>query len=88
MRRRLYAAIDLHSRTSVLGAMGERGKMLDITRFATTEDNLRNHVEALPAREVSLTIEASPLARWAAGILRPLVARLIICDPRRNRLVR
>lgn len=87
MRRRLYAAIDLHSRTSVLGSMCERGKMLDISRFATTEDNLRNHVEALPAREVLLTIEASPLARWAAGILRPIVARLIVCDPRRNRLI-
>lgn len=87
MKRRLYAAIDLHSRTSVLGSMGERGKMLDITRFDTTEENLRSHVATLRAKEIFLTIEAAPLARWAAGILRPLVSRLVICDPRRNRLI-
>lgn len=87
MRRRLYAAIDLHSRTSVLGWMGGRGKMIDTIRFETSEDNLREKVGALRAKEIHLTIEAAPLARWAAGILRPLVTRLIVCDARRNRLV-
>ena len=67
--------------------MSEAGKMLDDIRFDTTEENLRREVSALKAREVLLTIESAPMARWAAGILRPLVKNLIVCDPRENRLV-
>ena len=33
-------------------------------------------------------MEAGPLARWASGIVRPLVARLVICEPRYNRLIK
>src|SRR5437762_6109868 len=34
-----------------------------------------------------LTMEAGALTRWASGIVRPLVERLIICEPRHNRLI-
>jgi hypothetical protein len=39
-------------------------------------------------RRIHLTLEAGPLSRWAAGLLRPLVERLVICEPRHNRLIR
>jgi transposase len=32
-------------------------------------------------------MEAGALTRWASGIVRPLVERLIICEPRHNRLI-
>ena len=68
--------------------MTEAGKMLvDDLRFDTSEENLRREVSQLEAREVFLTIESAPLARWAAKILRPLVTKLIVCDPKENRLV-
>jgi hypothetical protein len=38
-------------------------------------------------RPLYLTIEAGALTRWASGIVRPLVERLIICEPRYNRLI-
>lgn len=87
MRRKNYAAIDLHSRHSVIGWMSSRGEFLGQQRFVTSEDNLVGWTRSVPAREVTLTIEAGPLTRWAADILRPHVARLVICDPRYNRLV-
>ncbi|MGB6221449.1 transposase [Haloferula sp.] len=87
MRRKNYAAIDLHSRHSVIGWMSSRGEMLGQQRFITNEENLIEFTRAIPAREVTLTIEAAPLSRWAADILRPHLARLVICDPRYNRLV-
>lgn len=67
--------------------MSQNGKLLGLERFETSEHNLREHVGNLEAKEVQLTIESAPLARWAAGVLRPLVTRLVICDPRRNRLI-
>ena len=32
-------------------------------------------------------MEAGALTRWASGIVRPLVERLVICEPRHNRLI-
>ena len=87
MRRKVYAAIDLHTGTSVLGWMSAHGEMLGMERFATSEENLREHVAAVEAREVVLTVEASCLTRWAARVLGPLVGQLIACEPRYNRLV-
>ena len=87
MRRKLYVAIDLHPGHSVIGWMSAQGKMLGDQRFVTSEDNLRHWAKQIGAREIYLTIEASPLTRWTAGILRPLVKKLIVCDPRYNQLV-
>lgn len=87
MKRKLYAALDLHTARSVVGWMSVRGEMLGRRQFTTSEENLVEAVRSLPAREVFLTIEAGPITRWAADVLRPHVARLLVCDPRYNRLV-
>ena len=86
----LYAALDLHSGTSVLGSMDHDGKSEGQVRFATGGQALREQVLGLGRRKrraLHLTLEASGLSRWAAGIVRPLVERLVICEPRHNRLV-
>src|SRR5947207_6982110 len=38
-------------------------------------------------RPLYLTIEAGGLTRWASAIVPPVVDRLIICEPRYNRLI-
>ena len=86
----LYAALDLHSGTSVLGSMDHDGKSEGQVRFATGGRALREQVLELARRKrrpVHLTLEASGLSRWAAGIVRPLVERLVICEPRHNRYI-
>lgn len=85
----LYAALDLHTGESVLGSMDHDGQSQGQVRFATGAETLREQLEALRQkhRPVYLTLEASPLARWASAIARPLVERLIVCEPRHNRLI-
>lgn len=84
----LYAAIDLHSCTSVLGAIDESGQKIPPVRFNTSADTLRDHVADLGKdHQISLTIEAAPLARWARSILLPVVDKLIVCDPYQNKLI-
>jgi hypothetical protein len=85
----LYAALDLHSSHSVLGSIDQEGKSQGQIRFATEADLLREQVGALrkKARSLSLTVEAGAMTRWAVGIVRPLVDRLIVCEPRHNRLI-
>lgn len=88
MRRKVLAAIDLHSGTSVLGWRSVKGEMLGEERFVTNEENLLHWVRQIKAREVHLTIEAGPLTRWAVKkVLEPAVPKLIVCDPHYNRLV-
>ena len=84
---RIYAALDLHCGHSVLGSMDAEGRELGLRRFATSAGNLESHVAALGHQGVCLTLEASALTRWAAGRLRPLVERLVVCEPRHNRLI-
>src|SRR5213596_2233495 len=85
----VYAALDLHSRMSVLGSMNHGGKTGARIRFATEAETLRAAVTRLrqARRPLFLTMEAGALTRWASGIVRPLVERLIICEPRHNRLI-
>lgn len=85
----LYAALDLHCERSVLGSMDHGGRNLRPVRFATQAEALRAELMALrrQRRPLYLTLEASPLARWACAIARPLVERLVICEPRHNRLI-
>jgi transposase len=83
----IFAALDLHCAHSVLGSMEAGGPWRGWQHFATSAENLQKHVAALGGPRVWLTLEASALTRWAAGILRPLVGRLVICEPRHNRLI-
>jgi transposase len=85
----LYAALDLHSEHSVLGSMDHDGNSLGRKRFATEAERLRGELKLLRAskRPVYLTMEAGPMTRWASMIARPLVERLLICEPRHNRLI-
>src|SRR6266508_6837357 len=89
MKRPIYAALDLHSRMSVLGSMDHEGQTQPPMRFVTEANILRAEVERLrrKRRPLYLTMEAGPLTRWASGLVRPLVERLIICEPRHNRLI-
>jgi transposase len=86
----LYAALDLHCTNSVLGSMDHECNSLGRTRFATGAEQLKEQIAHLGSkhrRPIHLTLEASSLTRWAVGIVRPLVERLVICDPRHNRLI-
>ena len=83
----VYAALDLHSARSVLGGMDHDGNELGQSRFPTDAEHLTQAVRALGGTGVCLTMEASSLTRWAAGLVRPLVERLVICEPRHNRLI-
>jgi transposase len=82
----IYAALDLHSARSVLGSMEQDGTWRGWRRFPTAPEELERAVRQLGS-DVRLTLEASALTRWALGLLRPLVAQVVVCEPRHNRLI-
>jgi hypothetical protein len=82
-RTPLYAALDLHSRYSVLGSMDHEGKAQGRARFATTGQMLERYVQGLrrKKRPIYLTMEAGAMSRWASTIVRPLVTSHLRAAP-------
>ena len=69
--------------------MDHDGRTQPRMRFATGATILRAQLERLrrKRRPLYLTMEGGKLTRWASGLVRPLVERLIICEARHNRLI-
>lgn len=85
--KQVYIGIDLHSKNSMIGYMNQKGQYMGQQQVRTSRVNLINQVSAIPAERKDLTIEQGNMTFWAAGQLRDHVDRLIVCDPRHNRLV-
>lgn len=85
--KKVYIAMDLHSKRSVVGYMNKEGKYIAQQQFQTTAVNLINQVTAIPAECKHLTIEQGNMTFWAAELLQDYVDELIVCDPRHNKLI-
>jgi hypothetical protein len=83
----LYLALDVHARHCVLGVMREDGTWIGEERCATTAEALTELLSRIQAKECWLTFEEGNMALWLCDVLRPLVSRLIVCDPRENALI-
>ena len=82
-----YISIDVHARYCVLGIMKPDGSYLGSTRFKTSERQLIRHVTAIEAPHKVVTLEEGPLAYFVSRILCPYVDDVLVCDPRKNRLI-
>lgn len=82
-----YIAIDLHHKNSVIGHMNQAGKYIGPRQVPTEPTPLIKQVVSISAEHKQLTIEQGNLSHWMADKLKPYVDRLIICDPRHNKLI-
>jgi len=85
--KKAYLAIDAHARHCVLGSMNTQGKFLGDVRFPTSEADLIAHVVKIKATTKILAVEEGPLAYWMAQTLKPYVADMFVCDPRKNKAI-
>lgn len=81
----LYVGADVHQETTTIVVIDEQGTQVQETTMKTTADTLAGFMEGLRG-EVHLTLEESAHARWLYDLLHPVVARLVVCDPARNKL--
>jgi hypothetical protein len=79
-------ALDTHVSFCEMAAVTPRGKVVKRDRCETT---IPTPVEMLDQvrRPRKLTFEEGPLADWLSRNLRPHVDELVVCEPRRNRLI-
>ena len=80
-----YIGADVHSNNTEL-AIERNGRIVQREALPTSVRAIRQVLDSLPGVK-HLTFEEGPLAGWLYRNLKDHVEGLIVCDPRRNRLI-
>jgi transposase len=86
MRREHFIALDMHCAFCEMAVMTSGGRVTERRRLNTTIPELAAALDAVP-RPKRLTFEEGPLADWLTRNLTETVDELVVCEPRRNRLI-
>jgi transposase len=86
MKRAYFIAIDTHCLFCEIAVLNAAGEVVLRDRRDTNIPAVREVVESVP-RPRSLVIEEGPLAGWLWRGLHDAVERMVVSEPRRNRLI-
>ena len=78
--------MDLHHSHTVIEAQTPSGAVRVQRDIPTEPSFLREAVKGVPGPK-GVVLEEGPMADWAMRVIEPYVNEVIICDPRRNRLI-
>ena len=81
-----YVGLDVHQSMTVGAVHDERGRSVMESVMKTEAKAIGDFLRGLSGR-VHVTFEEGTHAAWLSEVIRPLVAELIVCDPRRNKLM-
>jgi transposase len=83
--RKYYVGLDVHKLTIAIAVLDTRGKLISRTVIETTTEAVRDFFRNLRG-EVHLTFEEGNHAAWLYDIVEPLVKRVVVCNPKHNRI--
>ena len=86
MSNRKYVAFDVHLATIAFCVIDASGKILSEGVFANSSQTIRDFLGGIQG-EVHLTFEQGTQAAWLYDLVKPLVSRVLVCNPRYNRVV-
>jgi transposase len=81
-----YVGADAHSTTTSFTVREASGAIVSRTTVRSTPKELVSVVKAIPG-VVHLTLEEGTLSAWLYELFRPLVAKVVVCNPRHNKLM-
>lgn len=81
-----YIGMDVQTETIVIVVLNTRGKQVMESVIETTAPAVRDFIQGIRGT-VHVTFEEGTQAAWLYDILRPLVATVVVCDPRKNTLL-
>jgi transposase len=79
-----YVGMDVHKATITVIVVDEKGKIIFQAVIQTTAAAIRALIKGLGGI-IHVTFEEGTQAGWLYDLLSPLVAEVIVCDPRYNR---
>lgn len=86
MNNQKYVGLDVDQATIVAHVSDAQGGFVMETMLETKPSSIRQFLKSLDGT-VHLAMEEGCMAAWLYDLVRPLVKRAIVCDPRRNKLV-
>jgi transposase len=86
MKRDKYMGIDLHQATSVVAVLDSEGKQVLETIVPTDAAAVIRLLQTMSG-PLHVTFEETTQAAWLYEIVRAHAAEVIVCDPRRNKLL-
>src|SRR5262244_4613161 len=87
MSQEKYIGMDVHDATISAAVRNAQGKLLMESVLETKADTIVEFVQGIRGT-LALTFEEGTWATWLHDLLKPHVSRLVVCDPRKNALLK
>ncbi len=87
MSQEKYIGMDVHQATVSVAVMDSGGKLIMECILETKAGTIVEFIQGLHGT-LSLTFEEGTCAAWLHDLLKPYVSRLVVCDPRKNALLK
>jgi transposase len=87
MNQEKYIGMDVHTATISVAVMNAQGKLLTECVMETKASTILEFIQGQRGT-VAVTFEEGIMAAWLHDLLKPHVSRLVVCDPRKNALMR
>jgi len=81
-----YVGLDVHQSSTVSAVHDCQGKCVMESILETRAYTLRDFLRGLKGN-LHVTFEEGTHAAWLYDVVKPLVAEVIVCDPRQNKLL-
>src|SRR6267154_3692509 len=82
-----YIGLDVHKETISIAVLNSSGKLVMETIHDTKASMRVQFVQGLRG-DLHVTFEEGTWAAWLYDLLKPHVTKLVVCDPRRNALLK
>jgi len=87
MNQEKYIGMDVHQATISVAVMDSKGKVIMECVLETKAATIVEFIQGLHGG-ISVTFEEGTSAAWLHDLLKPHVRRLVVCDPRKNALLK
>lgn len=81
-----YVGLDVHQASTSIAVVDCNGKSITDAVIRTRADAIRDFISGLSGT-VHVTFEEGTQAAWLYEVIRRLVADLVVCDPRQNKVL-
>jgi transposase len=81
-----YVGMDVHKAITVIVVLNALGQIESRSQVKTKAENICDFFRGLSGR-VEVIFEEGAHSAWLSQLLKPLAASVIVCDPRRNKLI-
>ena len=82
-----YIGMDVHKEAIVIAVLNESGKLIMQSVIETKASSILQFLHGLQG-ELQVTVEEGTWAAWLYDLLKPRVHEVVVCNPRRNALLK